>query len=109
MPVTIPFKKPQVANIKTDTNREKNRELLRNKAKEITEASQAKYEELVTKANDYSSRTRSEADDYNKSTRADADAYNKQVHADADGYSVKTRQDADLYAKNKREEAFVEE
>ena len=75
------------------------------KAKEITEASQAKYEELVTKANDYSSRTRSEADDYNKSTRADADAYNKQVHADADGYSVKTRQDADLYAKNKREEA----
>lgn len=38
MPVTIPFKKPQVANIKTDTNREKNKELLRNKAKEITEA-----------------------------------------------------------------------
>lgn len=38
MPVTIPFKKPQVANIKTDTNREKNKELLRSKAKEITEA-----------------------------------------------------------------------
>lgn len=38
MPVTIPFKKPQIANIKTDNNREKNRELLRNKAKEITEA-----------------------------------------------------------------------
>lgn len=38
MPVTIPFKKPQVANIKTDVNREKNKELLRNKAKEITEA-----------------------------------------------------------------------
>jgi chemotaxis protein MotB len=38
MPVTIPFKKPQVANIKTDVTREKNKELLRNKAKEITEA-----------------------------------------------------------------------
>jgi len=38
MPVTIPFKKPQVANIKTDANREKNKELLRTKAKEITEA-----------------------------------------------------------------------
>ncbi|MEW6513274.1 MAG: flagellar motor protein MotD [Pseudomonadota bacterium] len=38
MPVTIPFRKPQVANIKTDVAREKNRELLRNKAKEITEA-----------------------------------------------------------------------
>ncbi len=38
MPVTIPFKKPQAANIKTDTNREKNKELLRNKAKEISEA-----------------------------------------------------------------------
>lgn len=37
-PVTIPLKKAQVTNIKTDTNREKNRELLRNKAKEITEA-----------------------------------------------------------------------
>ncbi len=75
------------------------------KAKEITEASQAKYEELVTKANDYSSRTRTEADDYSKGARADADEYNKRVHAEADGYSVKTRQDADLYAKNKREEA----
>lgn len=38
MPVTIPLKKPQATNIKTDSNREKNRELLRNKAKEITEA-----------------------------------------------------------------------
>ncbi|WP_284155178.1 flagellar motor protein MotD [Sulfuricystis thermophila] len=38
MPVTIPFKKPQVANLKTDPQREKNRELLRNKAKEITQA-----------------------------------------------------------------------
>ena len=38
MPVTIPYKKPQVANLKTDTNREKNRDLLRSKAKEITEA-----------------------------------------------------------------------
>lgn len=38
MPVTIPFKKPQPANIKTDTNREKNKELLRNKAKEISDA-----------------------------------------------------------------------
>jgi len=38
MPVSIPFKKPQIANIKTDVVREKNRELLRSKAKEITEA-----------------------------------------------------------------------
>jgi chemotaxis protein MotB len=38
MPVTIPFKKPQVANIKADVTREKNKDLLRNKAKEITEA-----------------------------------------------------------------------
>ncbi len=38
MPVSIPFKKPQIANIKTDVAREKNRELLRSKAKEITEA-----------------------------------------------------------------------
>jgi chemotaxis protein MotB len=38
MPVLIPFKKPQIANIKTDATREKNRELLRSKAKEITEA-----------------------------------------------------------------------
>lgn len=38
VPVTIPFKKPQVTNLKTDTNRERNKELLRNKAKEITEA-----------------------------------------------------------------------
>jgi len=38
MPVSIPFKKPQIANIKTDTAREKNRELLRSKAKEITQA-----------------------------------------------------------------------
>ena len=38
MPVTIPFKKPQVANIKTDVTRQQNRELLRTKAKEITEA-----------------------------------------------------------------------
>lgn len=38
VPVTIPFKKPQVTNLKTDTNRERNKELLRNKAKEITAA-----------------------------------------------------------------------
>lgn len=38
MPVTIPFKKPQVTNIKTDVQREQNRDLLRNKAKEITTA-----------------------------------------------------------------------
>lgn len=37
-PVSIPFKKPQVANIKTDVQREQSRELLRNKAKEITDA-----------------------------------------------------------------------
>jgi len=38
MPVSIPIKKPQIANIKTDVAREQNRELLRKKAKEITEA-----------------------------------------------------------------------
>jgi chemotaxis protein MotB len=38
MPVAIPFKKPQVTNLKTDAAREKNRQLLRNKAKEINEA-----------------------------------------------------------------------
>ncbi len=38
VPVTIPFKKPQIANIKTDSTREKNKELLRNKAKEISDA-----------------------------------------------------------------------
>lgn len=37
MPVTIPIRKPQVANIKADPVREQNRELLRNKAKEILE------------------------------------------------------------------------
>lgn len=37
-PATIPFKKPQVANLKQDVQREQNREMLRNKAKEITEA-----------------------------------------------------------------------
>ena len=37
-PVAVPFKRPQPANIKTDVVREKNRDLLRNKAKEITDA-----------------------------------------------------------------------
>jgi chemotaxis protein MotB len=37
-PVSIPFRKPQVTNLKTDVAREKNRQLLRNKAKEINEA-----------------------------------------------------------------------
>jgi chemotaxis protein MotB len=37
-PVTIPFKRPQIANIKTDIDRERNKDLLRDKAKEITEA-----------------------------------------------------------------------
>ena len=37
-PVSIPFRKPQVTNLKTDVTREKNRQLLRNKAKEINEA-----------------------------------------------------------------------
>lgn len=37
-PVTIPFKKPQIANLKQDIQREQNREVLRNKAKEITDA-----------------------------------------------------------------------
>ncbi len=38
VPVTIPFKKTQPTNLKTDVTRERNKELLRNKAKEITEA-----------------------------------------------------------------------
>jgi chemotaxis protein MotB len=37
-PMAVPFRKPQIANIKPDINREKNKELLRNKAKEITAA-----------------------------------------------------------------------
>jgi chemotaxis protein MotB len=37
MPIAIPFKKPQVVNIKGDPVREQTRELLRNKAKEITD------------------------------------------------------------------------
>ncbi len=37
-PVAIPFKKPQPPTVKADVNREKNKELLRNKAKEITDA-----------------------------------------------------------------------
>ena len=37
-PVAVPFKRPQPANIKSDVVREKNRDLLRNKAKEITDA-----------------------------------------------------------------------
>ena len=32
MPVSIPFNRPQVVNLKTDAEREKNRDLLRNKA-----------------------------------------------------------------------------
>lgn len=38
MPVTIPFKRTPPTNIKTDAQREKIKELLRNKAKEVTEA-----------------------------------------------------------------------
>lgn len=38
LPVAIPVKKPQVANLKTEVERQQNRELLRNKAKEITQA-----------------------------------------------------------------------
>ena len=75
------------------------------KAKEITEASQNKYNDLVSKANDYSSRTRTEADDYGKRVRSDADAYSESTHADADGYAAKTRQDADTYMQNKHQEA----
>jgi len=37
-PVAVPLKRPQLANIKADPVREKNRELLRNKARQITEA-----------------------------------------------------------------------
>ena len=45
------------------------------KAKEITEESQRKYEEIIGSANDYSNRTRSEADQYSTDTRANADNY----------------------------------
>jgi chemotaxis protein MotB len=38
MPMTLPFKRPQPPNIKTDVQREKNKELLRNKAKELSDA-----------------------------------------------------------------------
>lgn len=38
VPVAIPFKKPQPPVVKSDVNREKNKQLLRNKAKEITDA-----------------------------------------------------------------------
>ncbi len=38
MPVTIPLNKPRPSVLKTDVQREQNRELLRKKAKEITEA-----------------------------------------------------------------------
>lgn len=38
MPLAIPLKKPQPSNLKTDLERERNKELLRKKAKEITEA-----------------------------------------------------------------------
>ncbi|MFR3353198.1 MAG: DivIVA domain-containing protein [Bifidobacterium bifidum] len=75
------------------------------KAKEITEASQNKYNELVTKANDYSSRTRTEADEYNKQVHSDADAYSERTRSDADAYSVKTRQDADTYRENTQQQA----
>jgi chemotaxis protein MotB len=37
-PVAIPFKRPQPANIKTDAQRQQIKEILRTKAKEITEA-----------------------------------------------------------------------
>jgi len=38
MPVAIPFKRPPPTNLKTDVARQQNKELLRKKAKEITEA-----------------------------------------------------------------------
>ncbi len=37
-PEAIPFKRPQIANLKQDVQREQSREMLRKKAKEITEA-----------------------------------------------------------------------
>jgi len=37
-PAAIPFNRPQVANLKQEAQRKQNREVLRNKAKEITEA-----------------------------------------------------------------------
>ncbi|WP_300765760.1 DivIVA domain-containing protein [uncultured Bifidobacterium sp.] len=74
-------------------------------AKEIVTTAQNKYDNMVSKANEYSTRTRSEADEYSNQTRGKADTYSKNVHADADAYSAKTRQDADIYSKNKRTES----
>lgn len=74
-------------------------------AKDIIETAQNKYNDMVAKANEYSSRTRSEADDYDKKTRTAADGYAASVHADADAYSARTRQDADTYAANKHSDA----
>ena len=75
------------------------------KAKEITELSQRKYDELIGKANDYSNRTRSEADEYNKNTHANADSYSEDTRSDADAYAAKTRQDADTYMQDRHNEA----
>ncbi|MCH4158763.1 MAG: DivIVA domain-containing protein [Bifidobacterium minimum] len=74
-------------------------------AKDIVTTAQTKYDDMISKANEYSGRTRTEADEYSNQTRAKADTYFKNVHADADAYSAKTRQDADIYAKNKHTEA----
>jgi chemotaxis protein MotB len=38
VPTAVPFRRPQIPNIKPDPVRERNRDLLRNKAKQITEA-----------------------------------------------------------------------
>jgi DivIVA domain-containing protein len=72
------------------------------KAKEITEASQVKYQEMLTKANDYSTRTRGEADEYAKQTRGKAEEYSKHTRTEADGYAQKTRTAADDYSTQKR-------
>lgn len=75
------------------------------KAREITEASQQRYDELIAQANDYSTRTRSEADDYSQRVHADADTYSNNTHTEADAYSDHTRHEADEYAAQTRSEA----
>ena len=74
------------------------------KAKEITEESQRKYEEIIGSANDYSNRTRSEADQYSTDTRANADNYLSGKTQDGDAYLAQKQQDGDAYLNQKTEE-----
>ena len=77
-------------------------------AKEIYEESQKKYQELITKANDYSNRTRSEADAYSKKVHEGADTYRADVQRSAEDYDAKTRTSADRYAQQVREKLAAE-